>query len=619
MRLEAYWGVGPKTREALTDTLGTERAIRAIESGDVRALTDAGLSRGRATRILRRATGGDGMDTLATSDARAAYKELLDLAVDHAVTDRAADRIRVLTPLTSVDTMEDRLDDVLAARDAWESLADDDRETVLDAYARYDDRDGSERAAVEAALALCESGVETGPFETIADLETDALEAAAAALGALEGDDGRVREGADEELDRLRSALGAVEDMDANALQVIEDLRSDGVGDVTAFRDAFEDRLLSETQVTIDQVREAMPTEATDATDFVGGTLRSLRSDLTSAVNEREATVRSDLEATLEDAREAIDRAVGTVDDIAFHLSLARFALAYDCTRPTFRTGDEAAVSVVRATNVALAARGEAVQPVTYALGEHGVTGDALDTEGIEALEAGGDTDAATRIELEARTNPVTAEELPGDERVAVLTGANSGGKTTLLETLCQVVLLATMGLPVPADRAEVTPVDALVFHRRHASFNAGVLESTLRSIVPPLSSGGRTLMLVDEFEAITEPGSAADLLHGLVRLTVERDALGVFVTHLADDLEPLPPEARVDGIFAEGLNPDLELLVDYQPRFGTVGRSTPEFIVSRLVANAEDRSERAGFETLGEAVGNDVVQRTLADARWSG
>ena len=99
--------------------------------------------------------------------------------------------------------------------------------------------------------------------------------------------------------------------------------------------------------------------------------------------------------------------------------------------------------------------------------------------------------------------------------------------------------------------------------------------------------------------------------------LAVERDALGVFVTHLAEDLEPLPSEARVDGIFAEGLDPDLELLVDYQPRFGTVGRSTPEFIVSRLVANATDRGERAGFETLGEAVGNEVVQRTLADARW--
>ncbi|PCR90007.1 MutS-related protein [Natrinema ejinorense] len=588
MRLEEYWGVGPKTRETLVDELGRERAIRAIESGDVRALADAGLARGRATRILRRATGGAGMDLLSTSDARSAYKELLDLAVEHAVTQRAADRIRVLTPLDSRAAMEDRLDDVLAARDAWVGLTEADRAAVLEAYERYDEREGSEHAAVEAAMALLQAGVDSGPFAAIADLERERLADAADALAALDG--GRVRAGADDELDRLRDALGAVEDMDANALAVIEDLRSAGVHDAEEFRQSFEDHLLTETDVTIDRVRDAMPTDATDATDFVGGALRTLRSDLTSAVDEREQAVATDLEETLETARDAIDRAVETVDDIALHLSLARFALEYDCTRPVFVDGDAAAVSVVDARNLALAAHDdESVQPVTYALGDHGVT-----------------------------DVPDGVDSVPGEERVAVLTGANSGGKTTLLETLCQVVLLATMGLPVPADRAEVTPVDSLVFHRRHASFNAGVLESTLRSIVPPLSTGGRTLMLVDEFEAITEPGSAADLLHGLVTLSVDREALGVFVTHLADDLEPLPPEARVDGIFAEGLNPDLELLVDYQPRFDTVGRSTPEFIVSRLVANASDRTERDGFETLAEAVGNEVVQRTLADARWT-
>jgi dsDNA-specific endonuclease/ATPase MutS2 len=229
------------------------------------------------------------------------------------------------------------------------------------------------------------------------------------------------------------------------------------------------------------------------------------------------------------------------------------------------------------------------VQPVTYAVGDH-------------TLDAAG-----------ADPGPLP----PTGDRVSVLTGANSGGKTTLLETLCAVVLLTAMGLPAPAERAQVGAFDAVVFHRRHASFNAGVLESTLKSIVPPLAEGGRPLMLVDEFEAITEPGRAADLLNGLVGLTVERDAVGVYVTHLAEDLSPLPEEARIDGIFAEGLTADLELEVDYQPRFGTLGKSTPEFIVSRLVANAHDRAERQGFETLAAAVDEEAVQRTLADARW--
>ncbi|WP_247729016.1 MutS-related protein [Halovivax limisalsi] len=585
MRLEEYWGVGPKTRARLVDELGAERASSAIERGDVRALTDAGLTRGRATHILRRATGGAGMETLATPDAREAYKDVLEVVVEHALTQRAADRIRVLTPLSTREAMAGRLDDVFDAVEIWDGLDEAEQAEICEAYERYDANDGTEKAAVEAALELRELDHAAGPFEPLASLDADTLETAADALGAVDGH--RLGTGADDELDRLRSALGAVEDLDASATELVEELRSEGVHDVDGFRDAFEDRILSETDVTIEQVREAMPRDATDAGDFVAETLRSLRIDLQERVDEREERIGAELRATIEESRDAIDRAVEIVDEIALALSLARFAIAYDCTRPTFADADAPAVSVVDARNLRLAAADGSVQPITYALGAHDVD-----------------------------SGPETAGT-PGQERVSVLTGANSGGKTTLLETLCQIHVLASMGLPVPAERATVTLVDAIVFHRRHASFNAGVLESTLQSIVPPLSDGGRTLMLVDEFEAITEPGSAADLLHGLVRLTVDRDALGVFVTHLAEDLEPLPEAARVDGIFAEGLNPDLELRVDYQPRFDTIGRSTPEFIVSRLVANAGGRSERAGFETLAEAVGREVVQRTLADAKW--
>ncbi|MDY6764753.1 MAG: DNA mismatch repair protein, partial [Halobacteria archaeon] len=298
--------------------------------------------------------------------------------------------------------------------------------------------------------------------------------------------------------------------------------------------------------------------------------------------------VYSDLQEGLEEIRSDIDDAVEVVDDLALSLSLARFSVNFDLKRPEIT--DSGCVAVVNARNLNLmVSDDEDVEPVTYAVGNHTV------------LEEG---------------NVEIAEVVPPDgDLVSVLTGANSGGKTTLLETLCQVNLLAQMGLPVPADYAEVTVFDSVVFHRRHASFNAGVLESTLRSVVPPLTKSGKTLMLVDEFEAITEPGSAADLLHGLVTLTVDRGALGVFVTHLADDLKPLPERARIDGIFAEGLDEDLSLIVDYQPRFNVIGRSTPEFIVSRLVANASDRTERAGFETLAKAIGVENVQLTLEDS----
>ncbi|WP_066416943.1 MutS-related protein [Halorubrum aethiopicum] len=589
MRLEDYWGIGPKTSELLTAELGVERAVEAIESADVRALVDAGLHRGRATRILRRANGEAGMGVLATGDTREVYDDLLTLAAGYALTEHAADRIRVLTPSLDRDAIETRLAEVVAARDAWRALDDGERDRVVDAFAAYDEAGGTDRAAVETALALREVGLTGETFDALADLDDDALREAADALGNVRGslgdDDVEVAPGADDELDRLRERLAAAEDLADSAFDVLETVRDGSLRDFEALEAATVDHVATETGVDPATVRAAAPDDALDAADFVSATLRGLVEELSAAVDEREADVAADLSDRIGDAGGDVSRAVEVVSDVAVDLSLGRFAAEYDLVRPRL-VEDGLAVRNARSPFV----DGD-VQPVSYAVGDH-------------SLPAGAGVSAA--------------ESPPAGDRVSVLTGANSGGKTTLLETLCAVALLASMGLPVPAEEAEVGTFDRVVFHRRHASFNAGVLESTLRSVVPPLVEEGRTLMLVDEFEAITEPGRAADLLNGLVDLTVERGALGVYVTHLADDLSPLPDPARIDGIFAEGLTNDLELRVDYQPRFGTVGKSTPEFIVSRLVANASDRAVRGGFEHLAAAVGEEAVQRTLSDARWT-
>ncbi len=583
MRLEGYWGVGPKTAAVLRDSIGEQHAIEAIESADIRTLTEAGLQRGRVVRILRRANGKAGIDVLGTSDSRSVYDDLLTLASSYAVSEHAADRIRVMTPLTDRDAIADRLDDVLAAKTAWQELSEADHERIDEIFAAYDAAGETDRAAVDAALALDDLGLAGSTFAQLTEIDTAALTEAAGVLGTVrDTNDGPVvAEGADAELDRLREQREAASTLQAGAFDIIESVRSTGVRDMDDFQRDVLDHIAAETGVEYAVVREATPDEAVDAADFVGSTLRALVSALDRAVDGRNETVLADRRDRIDAAADDVAGAVDAVSDIALLLSLGRFAAAYDLQRPTLV---DDGLAVVGARNLFL--DGD-VQPITYGVGSHGLT----DTE--RALSP------------------------PSGDRVTVLTGANSGGKTTLLETLSQVALLTAMGLPAPAERSEVGLFDTIVFHRRHASFNAGVLESTLKSIVPPLTTGGRTLMLVDEFEAITEPGRAADLLNGLVSLTVEQSALGVYVTHLADDLSPLPETARIDGIFAEGLTPDLELRVDYQPRFGTVGKSTPEFIVSRLVANATDRAERAGFESLAAAVGEEAVQRTLSDVQW--
>ena len=580
MRLEQYWGVGPKTAETLRESLGESAAVGAIKSADVRTLVDAGVSRGRATRVLRRANGRGAMDLFGTRDAREVYDDLLDIAAGYAVTDHAADRVRVLTPLTSDERREDRLDDVLEARDAWAALGEVDREAVLDAFAEYDEAGGTDRAALECALALRQAGLRGGTFAALDGVDEDALQEAATALAALTGDG--VAAGADDRLDRLRERAANARTLADSAFDVVETVRERGARDADAFRSAVVEYVAGETGLTRGRVESASPDGAVDSADFVGSTLRTLADELEAEADERAEAVRADLEADVADGGADVDAVVDAVSDIAFHLSLARFAVAHDLARPDL---DAAGVAVANARNLFLTGD---VHPVSYGVGDHGLAGDG------------------------------SGAAIPDGDRVAVLTGAHSGGQTTLLETVCQVVILASRGLPVPAEAAVVRRFATVVFPRRHASSTAGVLESTLKPVVPPLVGGGRTLMLVDEFEAITEPGRAADLLNGLVELTVDRGAVGVYVTHLAADLSPLPDVARVDGIFAEGLTNDLDLLVDYQPRFGVVGKSTPEFIVSRLVANASDRAVRQGFEELASAVGEEAVQRTLSDAEWA-
>ena len=596
MRLEDYWGIGPKTSALLTAELGESRAVEAIEAADVRALVDAGVPRGRATRILRRANGEAGMGVLATGDTRAVYDDLLSLAAGYALTEHAADRIRVLTPGLDRDAIEARLDDVVAARDAWEGLGEDDRDRVTEAFAAYDEADGTDRAAVETALTLRDVGLTGGTFTALEGLDDEGLEAAADALrdvrGSIDDGDVAIATGADAELDARRERLAAAEALADSAFDVLEQVRDGSVRDFEALAAATVDRVAAETGADPGTIRAAAPEDALDAADFVSATLRGLVEALEDAVEDREAAVAATLRERLDEGGGDVERAVAVVGDLALQLSLGRFAAAHRLTRPRL-VDDGLAVRDARSLFV-----DGSVQPVSYGVGTHSL--------------GGGDADEATAAGVAGGVDP------PTGDRVSVLTGANSGGKTTLLETLCTVALLTSMGLPVPASAAAVGGFDRIVFHRRHASFNAGVLESTLRSVVPPLVESGRTLMLVDEFEAITEPGRAADLLNGLVDLTVEREALGVYVTHLADDLSPLPDAARIDGIFAEGLTNDLALRVDYQPRFGTIGRSTPEFIVSRLVANAADRDVRRGFEHLAAAVGEAAVQRTLSDARWS-
>ena len=176
-----------------------------------------------------------------------------------------------------------------------------------------------------------------------------------------------------------------------------------------------------------------------------------------------------------------------------------------------------------------------------------------------------------------------------GDQQsIALLTGANSGGKTTLLELVAHITILAHMGLPVPAQHAEVGRVEALhVLAKSGGTQSAGALETTLVDLANVVSNAQPKLILADELEAITEPGAGARIIAGMLRAAQQQsNSSMVLVTHLAPAILDAygDDDLRIDGIEAKGLDEHLELIVDRTPKRNCLARSTPELIVRRLV-----------------------------------
>jgi len=181
-----------------------------------------------------------------------------------------------------------------------------------------------------------------------------------------------------------------------------------------------------------------------------------------------------------------------------------------------------------------------------------------------------------------------------GENRVVLLSGVNSGGKTSLLELLAQCVILGHMGFPAPAKELELGPVEELYyFGKSKGTLDAGAFETTLKQFSVLSESSGK-LVLADELESITEPGASARIIAGILEYLVQNEqSLGIFVSHLSElILENTETEVRVDGIEAKGLDSKLELVVDRTPVYNHVARSTPELIVERLFRKTSGKEQ---------------------------
>lgn len=266
----------------------------------------------------------------------------------------------------------------------------------------------------------------------------------------------------------------------------------------------------------------------------------------------------------LEALRSIVTKAVLTLLEFDLFLSVGLFATDYNLQTPDISM-EYNGIGVKEASNVFLVesmlkGKHGKVQPIDYVIG-------------------------STPMKPEGTNN----------ENCVLLSGANSGGKTTIIQTLAQIATMAQAGFPVPATKAHLRVFEEIYFfYKSRGVVSAGAFETTLKQFADIVISEKPKLALFDEVEAITEPGSAANVIAGLIEI-LQRDpnSCTVICSHLAREIsEVTEVPVRIDGIEARGLDENLELIVDRTPRFGVIARSTPELIVERLSKLAKGRKK---------------------------
>ena len=673
MELEAIPGVGSKTAAALSELDDPVAALESgdvAELASAPGITEgraAAIARG-AIRERHDDPGG----FLATDRAKEIYRDALDLLKDRTVTTYGEKRLETVYPSASASRIEEvrafaetameREPDpeVLDALADVEPLADPRDVTVRDrclATADAERYSEAQRAIPELSVEVVEELRDLADlargYSTVVALdeefagvtvegdvrvEPDALERPAeivpervlafyaanreslraAARGhraadldppldldalesALERVDSEGTVVGDDELDRLARAIDdldaavstaesvandhlrdAIEEQDvtvegSDLLSLVEqgagvdsllsrELSDEYAAAVSAARDHLAEALDLDTGEA-ETARRAFPEEPTFPVEHDEEVVARLREDLNAAKDRRAASRKRELAADLADRRDDAEELVRTALELDVELAVAQFAEDFDCVMPEFG-GEESA----------------------------GFDGDGFHIEGGRSPLL--DVDFA---DVEPVDYSVSG--------VALLSGVNSGGKTSTLDLVALVAILAHMGLPVPAESVRLERFGELHYHAKtQGTLDAGAFESTLREFAGLATGGaatdgsrasadggsdasqigGNRLVLVDELESITEPGASAKIIAGILEELRDGDVTGVFVSHLAAEIREMADyDVPVDGIEAEGLE-DGELVVNRSPVKDHLARSTPELIVEKLAGDSD-------------------------------
>ena len=180
---------------------------------------------------------------------------------------------------------------------------------------------------------------------------------------------------------------------------------------------------------------------------------------------------------------------------------------------------------------------------------------------------------------------------LDQENNIILLTGANSGGKTTLLETIGQHTIMTHMGLGVCSKEATIPEINEVHYFTKKHSLNAGAFETFLTSFIPVTIGNEKKLVLIDELESITELEAAIKIIIGFIEHIQDDESYAIIVTHMAPEILKRTDNVKIrtDGIEAKGLDENYNLIVDRTPKINYLANSTPELILQKIYEKSEE------------------------------
>lgn len=140
------------------------------------------------------------------------------------------------------------------------------------------------------------------------------------------------------------------------------------------------------------------------------------------------------------------------------------------------------------------------------------------------------------QIRKQGGPHPVDLIFRPTD-RALVISGGNAGGKTVCLKTLGLLAIMTLAGLPVPVAKGSVIPwwtsIHAFIGDEQSLDDHLSTFTAQIRHLGNAWeATDRRTLILLDEFGAGTDPAQGAALAQAVLDGLLERGAHVVAATH---------------------------------------------------------------------------------------